>query len=166
MNQTPIMPRSHLQSFVSRGKSGSTSIQSAPGRRASRIFREGLEVTIGHHAEVVLLRKFIYWTGSLWDFDQFMHEEQARREQVFQGDPPESGWVKKTAADFLGESIPSLSRHAIRKHLKSLVRKEFLYEREDPVYPWEHALQYRVNLVKLRKALARRGYHLDERDFG
>lgn len=154
MNQTPIMPRSHLQSFV------------LPGRRANRILREGLEVTIGHHAEAVILRKFLLWTGRLWDFDQFMHEESARGKQEFQGDPPESGWVEKTADDILSESIPSLSRHAIRKHLKSLVRKEFLYEREDPVYPWEHALQYRVNLVKLRKALARRGYHLDERDFG
>lgn len=154
MNQTPIMPRSHLQSFV------------LPGRRANRILREGLEVTIGHHAEAVILRKFLLWTGRLWDFDQFMHEESARGKQEFQDDPPESGWVEKTADDILSESIPSLSRHAIRKHLKSLVQKEFLYEREDPVYPWEHALQYRVNLVKLRKALARRGYHLDERDFG
>ncbi len=154
MTQTPIMPRSHLQSFV------------LPSGRANRILREGLEVTIGHHAEAVLLRKFIYWTGRLWDFDQFMHEERARGEQEFQDDPPESGWVEKTADDLLSESIPSLSRHAIRKHLKSLVRKGFLYEREDPVYPWEHALQYRVNLVKLRKALARRGYHVDERDFG
>lgn len=154
MSQMPIMPRSHLQSFV------------LPGRHANRILREGLEVTIGHHAEAVLLRKFIYWTGRLWDFDQFMHEERARGEQEFQDNPPESGWVEKTADDILGESIPSLSRHAIRKRLKSLVRKGFLYEREDPVYPWEHALQYRVNLVKLRKALARRGYHLDERDFG
>lgn len=148
------MPRSHLQSFV------------LPGRHANRILREGLEVTIGHHAEAVILREFIRWTGRLWDFDQFMHEESARGKQEFQDDPPESGWVEKTADDILSESIPSLSRHAIRKHLKSLVRKEFLYEREDPVYPWEHALQYRVNLVKLRKALARRGYHLDERDFG
>ena len=154
MSQMPIMPRSHLQSFV------------LPGRHANRILREGLEVTIGHHAEAVILRKFIHWTGRLWDFDQFMHEERARGEQEFQDNPPESGWVEKTVDDLLGESIPSLSRHAIRKHLKSLVRKEFLYEREDPVYPWEHALQYRVNLVKLRKALARRGYHLDERDFG
>ncbi len=154
MNQTLIIPRSHLQSFVS------------PGRRANRILREGLEVTIGHHAEAVILRRFLYWTSRLWDFDQFMHEEYARGEQVFQGDPPESGWVEKTAYDLLCESMPSLSRHAIRRHLKSLVRKGFLYQREDPVYPWEHALQYRVNLVKLRKALARRGYHLDERDFG
>ncbi len=154
MSQMPIMPRSHLQSFV------------LPGRHANRILREGLEVTIGHHAEAVILRKFIHWTGRLWDFDQFMHEERARGEQEFQDNPPESGWVEKTADDILGESIPSLSRHAIRKRLKSLVRKGFLYEREDPVYPWEHALQYRVNLVKLRKALARRGYHLDERDFG
>ena len=154
MSQMPIMPRSHLQSFV------------LPGRHANRILREGLEVTIGHHAEAVILRKFIHWTGRLWDFDQFMHEESARGKQEFQDDPPESGWVEKTADDILSESIPSLSRHAIRKHLKSLVRKEFLYEREDPVYPWEHALQYRVKLVKLRKALARRGYHLDERDFG
>ncbi len=154
MSQTPMMPRSHLQSFVS------------PGRRANRILREGLEVTIGHHAEAVILRKFIHWTGRLWDFDQFMHEESARGEQEFQDDPPESGWVEKTADDILSESIPSLSRHAIRKNLKSLVRKEFLYEREDPVHPWEHVLQYRVNLVKLRKALARRGYYLDERDFG
>jgi len=154
MNQTPIMPRSHLQSFV------------LPGRRANRILREGLEVTIGNRAEAAILRKFIHWTGRLWDFDQFMHEERARGEQVFQGDTPESGWVEKTVDDLFGESIPSLNRHAIRKHLKLLVRKGFLYEREDPVYPWEHELQYRVNLVKLRKALARRGYRLDERDFG
>ena len=48
MNQTPIMPRSHLQSFV------------FPGRRANWILGEGLEVTIGHHAEAVILQKFIH----------------------------------------------------------------------------------------------------------
>ena len=154
MSQMPIMPRSHLQSFV------------LPSRHANRILREGLEATIGHHAEAVILRKFIHWTGRLWDFDQFIHEERARGEQELQDDPPDSGWVGKTADDLLSESMPSLGRHAIRRHLKSLVRKGFLCEREDPVYPWEHALQYRVNLVKLRKALARRGYHLDECDFG
>ena len=53
MNQTPIMLRSHLQSFV------------LSGRRANRILKEGLEVTIGHHAEAAILRKFIHWTGRL-----------------------------------------------------------------------------------------------------
>ena len=167
MNQIPMMPRSHLQSVVSRGKGGSASIPipSASGQRANRILREGLEVTIGHRAEAVILRKFLFWTGRLWDFDQFMHEERARGEREFQDDPPESGWVGKTVDDLLRDSMLPLGRHAIRRHLKSLVRKGFLYERADPVYPWEHALQYRVNLAKLRKALARRGYHLDERDF-
>ena len=110
MNQTPIMPRSHLQSFV------------LPGRRANRILREGLEVTIGHHAEAAILRKFIHWTGRLWDFDQFMHEERARGEQEFQDDPPESGWMEKTAR--YPQRIDSVLEQACNQETSQVARPE------------------------------------------
>ncbi|GEM_PF-708697 len=168
MNQTSTVPRPHLHSFVSSGKGGRKNASTTPlkSRRVDRILREGLVSATGHHVEAMILQSFLYWTGRLWDFDQFMYEERMCGKRDIQGEPPESGWVEKTTDDLLKELAFPGSRHAIRRCLKSLVRKGFLYEREDPVYPWEHTLQYRVNLVRLQKALARRGYSLDEGVFG
>ena len=167
MNQIARMSR-YLFSLVSRGKGG-RGITSAPSpgrRRVNQILGEGLVSATGHRAEAMILQRFLYWTGRLWDFDQYMYEERARRKREIQDEPPESGWMEKTADDLHKELVPAASEHAIRKHLKSLVRKGFLFEREDPVSLWEHTRQYRVNFVKLQKAMARRGYPLDECIFG
>ena len=168
MSRTSMMPRSYHHSFAFLGEGGrGTASASSPGRRrVDRILREGLVSATGHHVEAAILRSFLYWTERLWDFDQFMYEESMSGECNIQGESPESGWVEKTAGDLLKELIPPASRHAIRRHLKSLVRKGFLYERKDPVYPWERTIQYRVNLVRLQKALARRGYFLEGGVFG
>jgi hypothetical protein len=167
MNQISRMSR-YLLSLVSRGKGGReiTSAPSLGNQRVNKIVGEGLLSATGHHAEAMILQRFLYWTGRLWDFDQFMYEERVRREREIQDEPPESGWVGKTEDDLFRDLMPTASERAIRKHLKSLVRKGFLFEREDPEYSWEHTLQYRMNFVKLQRAMARRGYPLDECIFG
>lgn len=164
MNHTSMTYRSYHRSFASRGNGERKNLAASyPGsRRVDQILREGLVLVTGHHVEATILQKFLYWTGRLWDFDQFMYEERVYVEQGIQGELPESGWLEKTANDLRTELMLPMSRHAIRRHLKSLVRKGFLYEREDPVYPWKHTLQYRANLLRLQAALARRGYFLDE----
>lgn len=164
MNHTSMIYRPHHCSFTSRGNGERRNLAaSSPGcRRVEQNLMEGLVSVTGHHVEAMILHKFLYWTKRLWDFDQFMYEERVYVEQGIQGGLPESGWLEKTANDLRTELMLPMSGHAIRRHLKSLVRKGFLYEREDPVHPWEHTLQYRANLVRLQAALARRGYFLDE----
>lgn len=136
------------------------------GRQVEQTIGECLASITGHHAEALILQKFLYWTSQLWDFDQFRIEEFLRQCRETQPSAPgRNGWVQKTADDLRREPVASLSKHAVRRHLRSLVRKGYLYEREDPVYPWEHTLQYRVNLVKLEKGLARHGYPLGDRLF-
>ena len=142
-----------------------TPTPSADSRRVNRILREGLLSVTGHPVEAMILQKFLFWTGRLWDFDQFMYEECMHRKPDIQGESPESGWVEKTVADLLSDLALPSNRHSIKRHLKSLVQKGFLYEREDPVYPWKHTRQYRLNLFKLQTALSRRGYSMDERFF-
>ncbi len=162
MNQISKMSQ-YLLSLVSRGKN-ERRIASAPlpgGWRVNQIVGEVLLPATGCHAEAMILQRFLYWTGHLWDFEQFMYEERMRGERDIQDEPPESGWIGKTEDDLHRDLMPAASHHAVRKHLMSLVRKGFLFEREDPVYPWVHALQYRMNFIKLQKAMARRGYPLD-----
>jgi hypothetical protein len=135
-------------------------------RQVEQTVEECLSSVTGHHAEALILQKFLYWTSKLWDFDQFRNEEFVHKCREMQpGCPGRSGWVQKTADDLRCELSAGLSKHAIRRHLRSLVHKGYLYEREDPVYPWEHNLQYRVNLLKLEKALARHGYPSGDRLF-
>lgn len=164
MNQISRMSR-YLLSLVSRGKGGSgIASEPFPGSRPEdQIIEKGLLLAVGCLAEAMILQKFLYRTGRLWEFDQYLFEERSRREM--QDEPPESGWVEKTE-DLLGDQAPAASEQAIRKHLKSLVRKGFLFERKNPVYPWEHVLQYRVNFIKLKRTMAMRGYPLDESIFG
>jgi len=169
VNQTSIISSSYLRSHVFCGNGGRASAVAPPPerRRAEQISGEGLLLVTGHHVEAMILKSFLSWTGRLWDFDQFMYEECCIGEdQDTQGQVLTSGWVDKIADDLLKEQILPVSRQVLRRHFRSLVRKGFLYEREDPVYPWEHRIQYRVNLVRIQKALARRGYFLDESVFG
>lgn len=124
--------------------------------------REDLVSVTGHYVEALILQRFMHWTGRRWDYDQFRYEELSREEREVRESSGTSGWVQKTVDDLHGELVLRMSRRAIRRHLRSLVRKGYLNEREDPVHPWRHSIQYRVNLVNLQKALARRKYPLDE----
>jgi len=155
----------YLLSLVSRCTGGGgVASDLFPGKlQEDQIIEAGLVLAVGCRAEAMTLQRFLYRTGRLWDFDQYLYEERSRREM--QDEPPESGWVEKTE-DLLGDQAPAASKQAITKHLKSLVRKGFLLERKNPAYPWDHLLQYRVNFVKLQKAMAIRGYQLDEIIFG
>jgi hypothetical protein len=167
MNQMSRITQ-YLLSLVSRGKSErGIASEPFPGNRPEdQIIEKGLLLAVGCLAEAMILQMFLYWTGRLWDFDQYLHDERRRREQEIQDELPESGWVEKTAEDLLRDLMPGASEHAIRIHLNSLVRNGFLLERENPAYPWEHTLQYRVNFIRLQKAMARRGCPLDESVFG
>ena len=120
----------------------------------------------GNRIQAVILQMFLYWTGCRWDFDCFLHEERIRTETDNQDLPPESsGWLEKTASDLYDRLSPIVDRSEVTQNLNALVSLEYLFKREDPVYPWEHTPQYRVNFVKLQKVLAGYGYELHEEAF-
>lgn len=130
-------------------------------RRAGRTPQECFHLAIGHKTEAALLKKFLSWTAARWDFDQFINEETLRQRDTAEVGALVNGWMTKTW-DELCDGIADQNKHAIRRDLRSLIKRRFLYEREDPVDPWEHINQYRLNLIKLEAAMIKYGLCFDE----
>ena len=54
-----------------------------------------------------------------------------------------------------------MSKATIGKYIKQLVEAGYLSQRRNPKYKWDKTLQYRVDLYKIQKDLAKLGYALE-----
>ncbi len=163
MSRIPILSKSEFSSHAFGGREGWLTSLFQRKKNSHHTIQEKLLLVMGNCTQVVIFQMFLYWTGYLWDFDSFLHEERMRAETGTQELPPDSsGWMEKTSNDLYERLSLIMSWQEISQNLNALVSFGYLFRREDPVYPWEYKPQYRVNLVKLRKVLARYGYELED----
>ena len=71
------------------------------------------------------------------------------------------GWIYKTAEEINDELMIGMSKATIGKYIKQLVEAGYLSQRRNPKYKWDKTLQYRVDLYKIQKDLAKLGYALE-----
>lgn len=55
-----------------------------------------------------------------------------------------------------------MAPNTILRHVKFLVEKGWLDERNNPVHKWDRTKQYRVNLLKIHEDLMEIGYTLQD----
>jgi len=127
------------------------------------VIKEELVVLTGDFVKAVLLNQFIYWSERIRDFDKFIEEERKRMEKDGQeaSFEKQSGWIYKTAEELSDEAMLGLSPQTIRRHLKELMDNGWIDERQNPKYKWDRTKQYRVNIIKIQKALQEIGYSLE-----
>ena len=126
----------------------------------SVVLREEFSMLTGHYIRALALNQFIYWETYTKDAELYREEEKQRfhNENESNGELPKYGWIYKTAKDLAGELLLSVHETTIRRHLKFLEERGYLFKRTNSRYKWDKTYQYRVNLVKVVKDLERLGY--------
>lgn len=116
----------------------------------------------GNDRKASLLNQIFYWEERRRDFKEFLEEET----KIFAGtikvdkSQPEYGWIYKACSEMAEEMMWTISTSTVRRHLDFLVRKKFLFERNNPRDMWDQTLQYRLNTQQIVKALRKKGYAL------
>jgi hypothetical protein len=137
-------------------------ISNIPRKTKVAIIREEYISITGRYEQALILNQFMYWTERVYDFDKFIIEENARKENNGFEDIQEMthGWIYKTAAQLADELMTGWSASTTRVHLKKLIEAGFIEERVNPKYKWNQTRQYRVNLNAVEEALFEKGYSI------
>lgn len=127
------------------------------------VIREDLLSITNDFRKAIILNQFIYWSERVSDADKFIEKEneiaksngEDERELFY-------GWIYKTAEELAEEIMLGISASQIRKYINELVESGYISKRNNPKCKWDRTLQYRVNLVKIAKALKKKGYPLSD----
>jgi Fic family protein len=127
------------------------------------VIKEELVVLTGDFRPAIILNQFIYWIERMKDTDRYILEEKERasKEQLEVSMDESNGWIYKTAEELNEELMVGMSKATIGKYINQLVEAGYLAKRNNPKYKWDKTLQYRVDLVKVQKDLAKLGYALE-----
>lgn len=118
----------------------------------------------GDVVKAIILNQFIYWSERVSDFDTFITEEKSRAGQSGTNVmiEPTNGWIYKTAEELSDETMLNMAPNTILRHIKFLIDRGWLDERNNPVHRWDRTKQYRVNLLKIHQDLCEIGYTLQD----
>lgn len=126
------------------------------------VIKEEFVAITGDFIKAILLNQFIYWSERVLDFDEFIKQENERAVNYgLQEIDLTCGWIYKTAEELSVETMIDLSVASIRTHIKALIDKGFIAERNNPKYKWDRTKQYRVNLLEISKSLNEMGFFLE-----
>ena len=130
------------------------------GKTKVVVIREEFVTLMGCWKKAAIINQFLYWSERVNDIDQFIIEENERREHQGQGPIKlQNGWIYKTARQ-LSEELMCISERSILKYVNKIVEKKYLNKRQNPTCRWDHTLQYRVDILLVAKDLAKIGYSL------
>ncbi|MGL5765613.1 MAG: hypothetical protein ACRCX8_08235 [Sarcina sp.] len=127
------------------------------------VIKEELVALVEDFRPAIILNQFIYWTERMYDTDKYIKEEKERaiKNQEEVNAIESNGWIYKTSEELNEELMIGMSPATIRKYIKQLVEAGYITQRTNPKYKWDKTLQYRVDLVKVQKDLAKLGYTLE-----
>ena len=126
------------------------------------VIKEELVALTGDHFKALVLNQFLYWSERVSDIDDFIHEENNRRE--FTHDNPidlQKGWIYKKLSTLAAELMINISPKTLTKHIRELIERGFIFARTNPKYKWDKTLQYRVNFLQIIHDLNLIGYPLE-----
>jgi DNA-binding transcriptional ArsR family regulator len=124
------------------------------------VLREEFSMLTGHYIQALALNQFVYWENRTKDAKLYREEEKQRfnNENESNEELPQYGWIYKTAEELAKEILLDVHPTTVRRHLKVLEEKGYLFKRTNSRYKWDKTYQYRVNLVKVVKDLEQLGY--------
>lgn len=126
------------------------------GKRRLRTIplREELIMLTGHFVKAIALGQMIYWTERMYDFDEFIEEEQIRAgKKDDSGCKKSHGWIYKSGAALAEETLLGYTPTYMRRVLKELVDEGLLEERANPDNHRDRTMQYRPDYVEIQKRL-------------
>lgn len=128
------------------------------------VIKEELVALTGNYVDAILLQQFIYWSERTRDVDRYIKEEKERCQRYGEDAviiEKSHGWIYKSAEELSSETMIGLSPSSIRRHIKDLINKGWLNNRNNPKFKWDRTIQYRVDMIKIQNDLLTIGYALE-----
>jgi len=127
------------------------------------VLREDMMALTQDVTQALVLGQMLYWTKTLDKVNDWLFEENKRLAEV---ELPQHeynyGWIYKSAREMREDLMNSFSEDAIQRAFSALVTKGVLMKRNNPIVRYDRKLQYRVDIVFLRRLLKDRGYEMTD----
>jgi hypothetical protein len=132
-------------------------------RMKKAVLREDMMELTQDVTQALVLGQMLYWTKTLDKVNDWLFEENKRLAEV---ELPQHeynyGWIYKSAREMREDLMNSFSEDAIQRAFSALVTKGVLMKRNNPIVRYDRKLQYRVDIVFLRRLLKDRGYEMTD----
>lgn len=115
----------------------------------------------------LVLNQFLFWAERVYDFDDFIKEENEVRLINNQDEIDlRNGWIYKSSKQLIDELMMNCNEKTMRRYCKTLVKMGYLSERSNPKDKWDKKRQYRVNYNLIIRDLHNNGYQLQGYKYG
>jgi hypothetical protein len=127
------------------------------------VLREDMMALTQEVTQAMVLGQMLYWTKTLDKVNDWLFEENKRLSEV---ELPQHeynyGWIYKSAREMREDLMNAFSEDAIQRAFSALVTKGVLMKRNNPIVRYDRKLQYRIDMVYLRRLLKDRGYEMTD----
>jgi hypothetical protein len=127
------------------------------------VLREDMMELTQDVTQALVLGQMLYWTKTLDKVNDWLFEENKRLAEV---ELPQHeynyGWIYKSAREMREDLMNAFSEDAIQRAFSALVTKGVLMKRNNPFVRYDRKLQYRIDIVFLRRLLKDRGYEMTD----
>ena len=132
-------------------------------RMKKAVLREDIMMLTQDVTQALVLGQMLYWTKTLDTVNSWIFEENKR---LAESDLPQHeynyGWIYKSAREMREDLMCAFSEDAIQRAFSTLVTKGVFMTRSNPRVRYDRTLQYRIDLVFLRRLLKDRGYEMTD----
>jgi len=132
-------------------------------RMKKAVLREDIMMLTQDVTQALVLGQMLYWTKTLDTVNNWIFEENKR---LAESELPQHeynyGWIYKSAREMREDLMCAFSEDAIQRAFSTLVTKGVFMTRSNPRVRYDRTLQYRIDLVFLRRLLKDRGYEMTD----
>jgi hypothetical protein len=116
--------------------------------------REDLMLLTKDTNQSLVLTQMLYWTERIDDLNELILEENKRlAEHNQQQKDYLRGWIWKSARQMSEELFHSLSEDTVQRAFNGLLKRGILTKRRNPKFKYDRTIQYRVDLLVLRRLM-------------
>lgn len=127
------------------------------------VLREDLMKVTGDVVQAMVLGQMLYWTKHLDKVNDWLFEENKRLAEY---DLPQHeynyGWIYKSARQMREDLMNAFSEDAIQRSFSALTKSGVLLKRNNPICGYDRKLQYRIDLLLLRRKLREIGFEMTD----
>ncbi len=127
------------------------------------VLREDMMAITQDLTQSMVLSQMLYWTKTLDVVNELIFEENQRLAE--EGLPQceyNYGWIWKSAREMRGDLMCAFTEDAVQKAFQSLCKVGLLMKRRNPSLKYDRKLQYRIDLLLLRRKLKEAGWQMTD----
>ena len=127
------------------------------------VLREDLMKVTDDVVQAMVLGQMLFWTKTLDKVNDWLFEENKRlAEYDFPQHEYNYGWIYKSAKQMRDDLMNAFSEDAIQRAFASLTKSGVLLKRNNPLCGYDRKLQYRIDLILLRRKLKEIGWEMTD----